>query len=413
MNPMSGHSPIQSRYDAIIVGARVAGASTAMLLARSGLRVLVLEQSARGSDTTSTHALMRAGVLQLHRWGLLDRVVAAGTPAIRLTTFHYGGEAIEIPIQPRDGVDALYAPRRTVLDTILADAAMESGAHVIHGVRVESLQRDRSGRVCGVAFRGEDGGVRHVAADIVIGADGVRSTVARAVDAAVLHTADRPGAYIYGYYPLGVNGTHWHFANRVAAGVLPTNDGNTCVFVGLSPERYQAKRFTGFDALFRTVVAENDQDLGRAIGRAERVGKLHPFAGMPGFIRQSWGPGWALVGDAGCFKDPLTAHGMTDALRDAELLANAVMAGTDGALAAYQGERDGFAAEFLRLSDEIASFSWDIERVKGLHHRLSKLMARECEWVNAFGAGTPFRAASARSGRRGEPGELNNSHVLV
>src|SRR5262249_22937244 len=122
------------------------------------------------------------------------------------------------------------------------------------------------------------------------------------------------------------------------------------------------------------------------VAHAERVGKFYPFAGLPGFIRQSWGRGWALVGDAACFKDPLTAHGMTDALRDAELLANAVLAGTDSALAEYQSERDAFAVEFLDLSDEIASFDWDMDRLKTLHARLSKLMNRECDFVRSFDA---------------------------
>ena len=109
---------LRSSYDAIVVGGRCAGAATAMLLARAGLDVLVLEQGARGADTLSTLALMRAGVLQLSRWGLLDAIIAAGTPRIETTTFHYGDDAIEIRIKPRDGVDALYAPRRTLLDPL-------------------------------------------------------------------------------------------------------------------------------------------------------------------------------------------------------------------------------------------------------------------------------------------------------
>src|SRR5512135_1349512 len=103
---MKNGNSIESRYDAIVVGARVAGAGTAMLLARAGLRVLAVEKGAYGSDTLSTHALMRPGVLQLHRWGVLDRIIAAGSPAIHKTTFHYGDEAVEVPIRDRDGVDA-------------------------------------------------------------------------------------------------------------------------------------------------------------------------------------------------------------------------------------------------------------------------------------------------------------------
>src|SRR5258705_6348509 len=118
------------RYHAVVVGARCAGAATALLLARQGLSVLLVDRDRHGSDTLSTLALMRAGVLQLHRWGLLDRVRAAGTPAIKATSFIYGDETVTVPIKPKNGVDALFAPRRTLLDALIADAAAESGAEV-------------------------------------------------------------------------------------------------------------------------------------------------------------------------------------------------------------------------------------------------------------------------------------------
>src|SRR5215211_8358862 len=113
----------RSCYDAVVVGARAAGAATAMLVARAGLRVLVVDRSRYGADTLSTHALMRGGVVQLHRWGLLDRIIEAGTPAVRRTTFRYGGDEVAVQIKPSHGVDALYAPRRTILDPVLVDAA--------------------------------------------------------------------------------------------------------------------------------------------------------------------------------------------------------------------------------------------------------------------------------------------------
>src|SRR5262245_29958621 len=137
----------ESSYDAVVVGARCAGAATAMLLARAGLDVLVVEQGVRGADTLSTLALMRAGVRQLSHWGLLDAVRHAGTPRIETTTFYYGGDPIEIPIKARNGVDALYAPRRTVLDPLLADAAEAAGARIAYRVRLKGLVRDVSGRI--------------------------------------------------------------------------------------------------------------------------------------------------------------------------------------------------------------------------------------------------------------------------
>ena len=150
-------------YDVIIAGARCAGAATALLLARQGARVLVLDKSRYGTDTLSTHALMRGAVLQLHRWGLLPAVAGAGTPPVRSTTFHLADAVTTIPVKPRHGVEALYAPRRSVLDAILADAARGAGADVRFGATVTGLRRDRAGRVTGITGRvgaGPPGGQR-------------------------------------------------------------------------------------------------------------------------------------------------------------------------------------------------------------------------------------------------------------
>src|SRR6478672_1408841 len=150
------HGP--RRHDVVVVGARAAGAATALLLARAGLDVVAVDRGRYGTDTLSTHALMRGGVLQLHRWGLLDAVVDAGTPPVRRTTFRYAGEELVIPIKASHGVDALYAPRRTVLDRLLVDAAVEAGADVRHEVSVVDVQRDRRGRVSGIVGRDGRGG---------------------------------------------------------------------------------------------------------------------------------------------------------------------------------------------------------------------------------------------------------------
>ena len=130
---------MDNHYDVIVVGGRCAGAATAMLLARGGLKVLSIEAARRGTDTLSTHALMRGGVLQLHRWGLLDAVVASGTPAIRATQFIYGDDVETVDIRPGDGIAALRAPRRTVLDVLLLDAAGAAGAEIRSPARVTRL----------------------------------------------------------------------------------------------------------------------------------------------------------------------------------------------------------------------------------------------------------------------------------
>ena len=129
----------QSSYDALVVGARCAGAACAMLMARRGLRVLAVDRGAYGSDTLSTHALMRGGVLQLHRWGVLPSVAECGTPRVIATTFEYTHESVTVPIEPKYGVDALYAPRRTLLDGLLSAAAVASGAEVVYGVKVDGV----------------------------------------------------------------------------------------------------------------------------------------------------------------------------------------------------------------------------------------------------------------------------------
>ena len=156
-------------YDALVVGARCAGAATAMLMARQGMRVLVIDRGGYGTDSISTHALMRGGVLQLHRWGILPRLQEAGTPPVRETTFHYGDEATTVVIKPSNGVGALYAPRRTLLDRTLVDAARDAGATVRHGQTLIGLTHRSDGRVCGATVRDADGNAMRVAADLVPG----------------------------------------------------------------------------------------------------------------------------------------------------------------------------------------------------------------------------------------------------
>src|SRR6476659_7490834 len=159
-------------YDAIIVGGRCAGAATAMLLARGGMRVLVVEAARPGTDTLSTHALMRGGVLQLHRWELLDAVIDAGTPTIAATGFAYGDEIETVHIRPSGGVSALRAPRRTVLDALLLEAARTAGAEVRAPARVTRLLTDGS-RVRGIEGIERGTGTRFRAtAPLTIGADG-------------------------------------------------------------------------------------------------------------------------------------------------------------------------------------------------------------------------------------------------
>jgi flavin-dependent dehydrogenase len=366
-----------AHVDVVVVGARCAGAATAMLLARMGRSVLVVDRGDYGADTLSTHALMRGGVVQLARWNLLERIVDAGTPPVRATTFHVGSETVRVPIKSKYGVDALYAPRRTVLDRVLVDAAREAGADVRFGTRLTGLSRAADGGVDGVVLQDRSDRVFQVNANYVVGADGMRSTVAKLVGAQVYRAARHAAAVLYGYWPdLPANGYNWHYGETGAAGVIPTNNGETLVFAGVPARRWPETIAAGRFEAFLRILRDAAPDVAQAIGaRGERP--LTGFAGRAGYFRQSWGRGWALVGDAGYFKDPLTAHGITDAFRDAELLTDAIVEGSPAALAEYQRCRDESSSGLFDITDRIASFEWTLATVGALLENLSREIAED------------------------------------
>jgi 2-polyprenyl-6-methoxyphenol hydroxylase-like FAD-dependent oxidoreductase len=376
-----------SRHDVVIVGARAAGAATALLLARAGLDVLVVDRSPAGTDTLSTHALLRPGVVQLHRWGLLDAVIAAGTPPVRRTTFVYADDVVAIPIKPSHGVDALYAPRRTVLDPILARAAADAGATIQYDTTITGVTRDDTGRVSGVEGRAQGRPVRHDARWL-IGADGVHSVIARAVGARVERRGTGATAIVYGYWSdLAVDGYEWIFRPDACAGAIPTNDGQTCVFAGASPARIGRGRI---DTL-RRVAAAASPTLAERLAAATAPAGVRSFGGLPGYLRRPWGPGWALVGDAGYWKDPISAHGLSDALRDAELLARAVITAADdgpeaAAFAEYHRTRDRLSIRMFDVVDRIAGMRWTDAEIPGLLLELNLAMTVEMDAVTSLDA---------------------------
>ncbi len=397
---MSTHT--RSRYDTVIVGARAAGAATAMLLARRGQRVLLVEAGTYGSDTLSTHALMRPAVLQLSRWGLLSRLEREGTPPIGRTVFHYDDEVLDVPIKPKDGVPALFAPRRTVLDRVLVDAAAEAGAEVRHRTRLVDLLWSRGRRVEGAVLQGSDGTSTEVRGDAVVGADGMRSSVARLVDAPVTRRGRSACANLYGYWEgLPGDAYHWYWSPGhpggpgAAAGAIPTNGGLTLLFASISGEDFAARVRTGVEDAYRRLLSEAAPGLARGLSEARLAGSLSGSPGHRGFMRRPWGAGWALVGDAGHFKDPITAHGISDALRDAELLASALMEGGESALLRYEAARDALSTRFFELTDRIASLEWDTPELKSLHHALSDEMKRETATILGWPAPSPLLERTA------------------
>jgi 2-polyprenyl-6-methoxyphenol hydroxylase-like FAD-dependent oxidoreductase len=223
-------------------------------------------------------------------------------------------------------------------------------------------------------------------APLTIGADGRNSTVAQAVDAPFRRRGTASGAIIYGYFPgLPSDRYRWSYRPGVTAGVVPTGDGLACVWAGTASARFAQQRSAGLDATYRSLLAEAAPELARSIGAAPPIGTLRAFPGQPGWIRASAGPGWALIGDAAYFKDPITAHGITDALRDAELLARAVLEAPRSrhsqldALHDYERTRDRLSEPLFDITEGIASYSWDLEELRGLLRELSQAMRPEVD----------------------------------
>jgi len=372
------------RVDAIVVGARCAGAATAMLLARSGARVVLVDKGAYGTDMLSTHALMRAAVLQLDRWGVLPDIVASGAPPIRSTTFCYSESEATVPIEPKYGVTALYAPRRTVLDRLLVDAAFKSGVDIRYGVRVDSVKVDTRGRVIGIGAV-EGGRRREIDADIVVGADGLHSTIARQVRAPRIVEGRHATGVLYGYWEgLSADEYRWWFKPGVSMGSIPTNDGAACVFVSVPAARFRDEIRGNAALAYTRLIWQISRRFAARLHDSVRVEPVRGFGGHRGFIKRGSGPGWALVGDAGYFKDPSTAHGITDAFRDAELLARAIMQGTTAAFAEYEQTRLDLSRTLLEVTDKVASLAWTDEEVQSLHRAFSAEMSREMRLLAAL-----------------------------
>jgi flavin-dependent dehydrogenase len=346
-------------YDAIVVGARVAGAPTALLLARRGHRVLLVDRAAFPSDTISSHLVHSPGMAALDRWGLADAVRATGCPPIRAYRFDFGPFAIVgRPALADDGAVA-HAPRRTVLDTILVEAAADAGAEVRESFTIDGLIVE-DGVVRGIRGRGRGRPVEE-RARIVIGADGATSAVARFVQASTYDEVPALEALYLAYWSgMPTDGEFQIFAREErAVAAIPTNDGLTAVLAVWPIEEFDANRR---DLLGNYLAAfEVEPSFAERIRRATRetrvVGKP-----MAGFYRQSHGPGWALVGDAGYHKDAVTAQGITDAFLDAEALADAIDDGFAGrrpleeALAARQVARDTRTRPMYGLTAQLASF---------------------------------------------------------
>lgn len=347
-------------FDAIVVGARCAGSPTAMLLAQAGHRVLLVDRATFPSDTLSTHAVHAPGVAALRRWGLLDAVEATGCPPLQTYRFDFGFFTLEGTPPPCDGDSVGYAPRRYVLDSILVDAAVQAGAELresfsVHDVLVED------GAVVGVVGSGPDGREVTERARIVVGADGRHSRIARAVGAE--QYLEKPKLQ-YGYYSywrdLPMDGFNAVSRPDRGWGAFPTNDGLTLIVVGWPYREAQAYKSDVEGNLLATL--QLAPEFGERVRAATRVA---PFVGgsVSNVLRKPYGPGWALVGDAGYDKDPITAQGISDAFRDAELCAGAVddvlrgRRSSEEALSGYQMARDSAVLPMYEFTTQLATLA--------------------------------------------------------
>jgi flavin-dependent dehydrogenase len=353
------------RHDVVVVGARAAGAATALLLARLGHDVILLDRAVFPADTLSTHQIARTGVVQLHRWGLLQAVLGSGAPAIRQVTFTTPDESTTRAIKDKAGVDLLIAPRRYILDTIVAEAAAEAGADVRMGVIVAGLRLDDTGRAVGVYGHDRTGDPVEIDARFVVGADGLGSRVARSVGAEVIEDRGDRGAVQYAYYTgLPWDGIELIVADRALTGVFPTHDGQACIWIcSPSADAHQARRRSASrEEAFTAYLDRTAPDLAARLRAGRRTSQVTGMLRTPNYIRTPHGPGWALVGDAGYHRDAVTGHGLSDAYRDAELLAVALHqvlrkeAEENAALAAYQRRRDRSLRDIFDITCDLASY---------------------------------------------------------
>jgi 2-polyprenyl-6-methoxyphenol hydroxylase-like FAD-dependent oxidoreductase len=335
--------------DVVIVGARCAGASLACHLARAGLDVVVVDRADFPSDTPSTHFFQAEGLLALQRLGVMDRLLATGAPLIEhflgsVDAAEFGGRW---PLRDGDVAGAMCV-RRPLLDSMLVDAAREAGADVRLRTVVRGVVRDGD-RVVGVEVDGEGEG--EIRARLVVGADGRTSTVARSVGARRYHATTSPRAFSWGYFDVDAIESppraHFHRQGDDFVVASPCDGGELMVVAAVSKQRYEDEFDRDAEAMHAAVVAAVPAIASITAG-ARPTDKIHTVTRYDGFLRESAGPGWVLVGDAGHFKDPTPGQGISDALRQVEQLSPEIVAGV------RQGDLDARMQAWWRWRDDDA-----------------------------------------------------------
>ncbi len=347
-------------YDAIVVGARCGGSPTAMLLARKGYRVLLVDKATFPSDTMSTHFVHPPGVAALARWGILDRLEATNCPPITRYSFDFGPVTIAGSPRPAGDTAKAYCPRRIVLDALLVEAAAAAGAEVREAFTVDEIVLD-DGRVTGIGGHAKGGATVTERARVVVGADGLHSLVAKAVRPEQYNEVPDLAPLYYTYWSgLPVEGFETYIRAEDGRGwaAWPTHDDLTCVIVGWPRSQFKANRGDVEGTYMKSF--ELAPEFAERMRGAKREERFVGTGDLPNFFRKPYGPGWALVGDAGYHKHPITGFGIMDAFRDAEALASGLddaFAGRrpyDDAMAGYQRARDEEALPMYEFTCDFA-----------------------------------------------------------
>jgi flavin-dependent dehydrogenase len=337
-------------YDVIIVGARCAGSPLAMLLAKQGARVLLVDRATFPRDIPHGHFIHKHGPRRLRDWGVLEKV-AARTPAVTNMIFDIGDFPLLARNLVEDGVAWGYGPRRTTLDKILVDAAVDSGAELREGFTVDDYVFNDDGNVVGIRGRGQNGREVVERSTITIGADGRNSKLARTVQAPVYNYVPPILCYYFSYWS-GVEAEDFELYVRderqVVIFAFKTENDLFVIFVGVPMKELPQVRGDIEGNFMRAL--EIVPQFAERVQAGHREERFYGASDLPNFYRKPYGPGWALVGDAGLHKDPFLAIGICDALRDVELLANAIREGLAGertmleALARYERLRNDASA---------------------------------------------------------------------
>ncbi len=371
-------------YDVIVVGARCGGAPTAMLLARRGYKVLLVDRATFPSDIPHGHFIHRHGPRRLRDWGLLDRLIAAGCPPATTITLDDGTCCLVGRDLVVDGVAIGYGPRRAVLDHILIDAAIEAGAELRQDFAVEEYLADDD-RVTGIRGRDRSSGRRvSERAIITVGADGRNSLLARTVKATAYETMPTLACWYFSYWSASASGLELYVRGQQAIFAHPTTGGLFAIFVSW-PVAEQTAAQSDLERQFLAVV-DRVPALAERVRGSKRAERFYGAAHLPNFLRTPYGPGWALVGDAGCHKDPYLALGICDAFRDADLLAKAIDRelshgqSPEQVRADYEQERNAATMADYRMNLHLAQF----KPIPAAQRRLQQAVLGNQEATNRF-----------------------------